>query len=380
MYRGRAIAVVIPCYQVARHIRGVIGSLPDIVDYVVVVDDGSTDNLHAELQKIRCADLVVLRHEKNRGLAQAMRTGFGAALRTGADIIVKIDGDGQMDPVHLIRLLRPIVKHEADFTKGNRFVHRRDLQGMPRIRVIGNLGLSFLTKLASGYWNIFDPTNGYIAIRREVLENVDMGRLGPGYFFETSLLVEANLAGAVLKDVSIPSRYADEASSLSPGRILARFPWLLMRTGLRRILIRNFLRDFTPVALFLVAGVISASFGLTFGLHEWIQRYGTGVPTPTGTILLAVLPTLAGFQLLVQALVMDIGNVPQRSPWADYFEDRQLAHTLAQREPGEADNPLRLSLATSASSSIVDRPASVERPASIVDRPASSDTSSRAAS
>ena len=366
MYRRRSIAVVIPCYQVARHIQGVIRTLPDIVDHVVVVDDGSTDDLQAELRQIERDGLMVLRHEKNMGLSCAMTTGLGAAARSGADIIVKIDGDGQMDPRHLVRLLRPIVRQEADVTKGNRFVHRRDLQGMPRVRVIGNLGLSFLTKLASGYWNIFDPTNGYIAMRREVVENLDMERLGPGYFFETSLLVEANLTGAVLRDVSIPSRYGDEVSSLSPTRILVRFPWLLVRSGVRRILIRNFLRDFTPVALFLVAGTLSAGFGLTFGLHEWIMRYGTGVPTPTGTMLVAVLPTLAGFQLLVQAMVMDIGNVPHRSPWADSV-DGPISLASIQRDPDEPiETALRLSL---------DMPESPERDAR---HPA--DANSRAAS
>ena len=339
MYRGRSVAVVIPCYQVARHIEQVIETLPGVVDHVIVVDDGSTDDLQEKLRSISHDGMVILKHERNMGLARAMTTGFRAAVRTGADIVVKLDGDGQMDPVQLVRLLRPIVRQEADFTKGNRFVHRRDLRGMPPVRVIGNLGLSFLTKLASGYWHIFDPTNGYIAMRREVVENLDMERLGPGYFFETSLLVEANLTGAVLRDVAMPSRYADERSSLSPSRILVRFPWLLVRSSVRRILIRNFLRDFTPVALFLIAGTLSTAFGLTFGLHEWIQRYGTGVPTPTGTMLVAVLPTLAGFQLLLQAAVMDIASVPQKSPWADAV-DGPISLTGVQRD---VDEPSELS-------------------------------------
>lgn len=321
MYRGRRIAVVIPCYEIARHIRDVVDTIPDIIDDVVLVDDGSTDDLHAQLQQIQRAGMIVLRHDNNQGLARAMTTGLRAAVGCGADIIVKMNGDGQMDPVHLVRLLRPIVRQEADFTKGNRFVHRRDLRGMPPVRMFGNLGLSFVTKLASGYWNIFDPTNGYIALRREVVENLEMERLGPGYFFETSLLVEAYLTGAVLKDIAIPSRYADEESSLSPGKILVRFPWLLVRAGVRRILIRYFLRDFTAVALFLVAGGLLSVFGVTFGGLEWLERYGTGVPTPTGTILVAVLPLLAGFQLLVQAAVMDIASVPQKSPWLDSQEE-----------------------------------------------------------
>jgi hypothetical protein len=172
-----------------------------------------------------------------------------------------------------------------------------------------------MTKLASGYWNVFDPTNGYLAIRRQVLEEIDLARLGPRYFFETSLLCEAYLAGAVVKDVSIPARYGGEPSSLSLRWTLGVFPFLLLRAFVRRITLQHFVRDFTPVALFLLTGSALSGFGLVFGISNWIHNAGTGQPTPTGTIILAVLPLLAGFQLLLQAFVMDVGNVPTRSPW-----------------------------------------------------------------
>jgi dolichol-phosphate mannosyltransferase len=349
MYRGRRIAVVIPCYEVARHIRHVVQTLPDLIDDVVLVDDGSRDNLHGELCQFERPGMIVLRHDKNQGLARAMQTGLKAAVACGADIIVKMDGDGQMDPVHLPRLLLPIIRQEADFTKGNRFVYRRDSQGMPGVRLLGNLGLSFLTKLASGYWTIFDPTNGYIAMRREVVEALEFERLGPGYFFESSMLVEAYLTAAVVKDVSIPSKYADEESSLSPARILARFPPLLIRAAVRRILIRYFVRDFTPVALFLLAGGLLTTFGVTFGGYQWFQRYGSGVPTPTGTILVAVMPLLAGFELLVQAIVMDIGSVPQKSPWIDSAEDVASA-TVPLRDANRVNERLPLAMVQRAAS------------------------------
>jgi len=339
MYRNRTIAVVIPCFQVGKHIHEVVTTLPDFVDHVIVVDDGSRDTLHEELQRTSRPGIVVLKHDTNLGLARAMVTGFRKAIALGADIIAKVDGDGQMDPAELVRLLRPIIRHEADFTKGNRFVRRRHLEGMPRVRLVGNLGLSFLTKWASGYWNIFDPTNGYVVMRREVVEEIDLDRLGPGYFFETSLLAEAYLAGAVIRDVSIPSRYGSEESSLSPTRILLRFPGLLVAAGLRRIVIRYFLRDFTPVALFLMIGLLMMGFGVVFGAREWMLRYGSGVPTPTGTILIAVLPLLAGFELLLQAVVMDIANVPQHSAWPESAEERATLTVMPRDIPGEASQP-----------------------------------------
>lgn len=315
MFHGKRIVVVVPCYRVARHLRQVLVTMPGFVDAIVVVDDGSPDDIGSVVAAAEEPRAVVMRHETNLGLGRAMATGFREALTRHPDIVVKMDGDGQMDPTHLAALLMPIVKGKADFTKGNRLMHRRTIEGMPPIRLLGNLGLSFVTKVASGYWNIFDPTNGYLALRRELVESLDLDRLGRRYFFESSLLIESNLVGAVVKDVAIPSRYAGEISSLSVTGSLLAFPFLLLRGALRRIVLRYFVRDFTPVALFTVVGGLLALFGASLGAFQWIRNYGSGTPTPAGTVLLAVLPLLVGFQLLLQAAVMDITNVPRESPW-----------------------------------------------------------------
>lgn len=315
MFEGRRVAVIVPCFQVARHLPEVLRGLPPWVDHALVVDDGSTDDLGAALAAVDDARVEVLRHTVNRGLAAAMATGMRRALEVGADLIVKMDGDGQMDPQYLPALLDPIVAGEADLTKGNRFLRHRRLRHMPLVRHVGNLALSFLGKVASGYWNLFDPTNGYLALRRRLVEELELERLGPRYYFEISLLCEAYLSGAVARDVAIPARYGGERSSLSPARTVAAFPFLLLRSCVRRVVERYFIRDFTPVALFLIAGALLGGFGLAFGIENWAARAGTGQPTPTGTLLLALLPLLVGFQLLLQAMVMDIGNVPTVSPW-----------------------------------------------------------------
>lgn len=304
--------MIVPCFRVAAHLPEMLRGLPLLVDHVIVVDDGSPDDLTATT----CVERTeLLRHASNRGLAAAMVTGLKRAFELDVDVIVKMDGDGQMDPAYLPALLEPITSGEADLAKGNRFMRRRHLGGMPAERRAGNLVLSFLAKLASGYWNIFDPTNGYIAIRRQLASELDLALLGPRYYFETSLLCEAYLAGAVVQDVPIPARYRDEESGLSLTRTAAAFPLLLARSFARRIVLRYFVRDFTPIALFLVAGSLLLGCGLALGLWNWLARAGTGHPTPTGTIILALLPLLVGFQLLLQAAVMDIGNVPTRSPW-----------------------------------------------------------------
>lgn len=315
MYQDRRVAVVVPCYDVGDRLAGVLDALPRFVDIVVVVDDGSAEPVAAPLRRPG-PRVVTLRHDVNRGLARAMETGLRAALDLGADIVVKIDGDGQMDPAQMERLIAPIVAGQADIAKGNRFLRRSHLAGMPLARLAGNLALSFMSKLASGYWNVFDPTNGYVAVRRQVLEEIDLTRLGPGYFFEISLLCEAFLAGAVARDVPMPARYNGEKSSLSLRRAAMIFPFLLVRAYLRRMALQHVVRDFTPVALFLIAGASMLGAGLVYGTRTWLHSASLHQQTPTGTIVVVAMLVLAGFHLLVQALVMDIGSVPTRSPWA----------------------------------------------------------------
>ena len=315
------VAVVVPCYQAGRHIAEVVRSLPAFVDDIVVVDDGSPTPTAEALDVAADRRVVVIRHDVNRGLARAMGTGYTAALQRGAHVVIKMDGDGQMDPAHLPRLIAPIADGIADLCKGNRFLHRRLMVQMPMLRRAGNLALSFLAKAATGYWQIFDPTNGYVAVRRELLEAIDFDRLGPGYFFEISLLREACLAGAAAVDVPIAAQYGDQVSHLSIGRVLVAFPVHLAASIVRRLGLRYFLWDFSAVGAFIVAGVPLLTFGLLFGIWQWVERMGTLTPTPTGTLLLAALPLVLGFQLLLQAWVMDIANVPSRSRWAGRRRD-----------------------------------------------------------
>jgi dolichol-phosphate mannosyltransferase len=321
MFNNRRIVVVVPCYNVGDRLQPVLDALPAFVDHIVVVDDGSRIPVAVAASAGTRERTTTIRHESNRGLARAMATGFRHALELSADIVVKVDGDGQMDPIEMPRLVAPILAGQADVAKGNRFLSRRHLSGMPFFRLIGNLVLSFLTKLATGYWNVFDPTNGYVAVRRQVLEDIELDRLGPGYFFETSLLCQAFLAGAVVRDVSMPARYNGESSSLSLARAVFVFPPLLLRACLRRIALQHFVRDFTPVALCLVTGITLTGSGLVYGTSIWRYSASLHQPTPTGTIVLIAMTVLAGFQLLLQAFVLDVGSVPTRSPWASL--DRQ---------------------------------------------------------
>jgi glycosyltransferase involved in cell wall biosynthesis len=303
---------VIPCYDVARHIADVLARVPDYVDHIIVVDDASKDDTASTLERVADARVEVLRHERNRGVGAAMRTGFIRGATTGADLLVKVDGDGQMDLVELPKLLDALVADPRyGYAKGNRFVDERALSRMPRLRFVGNFALTFLTKLASGYWYIVDPQNGFVVIRRSVWERLDPERIDDGYFFENDMLVGLNILDVPVKDVPIAARYGDEPSSLRVRRVLVPFAFLLLRRTLHRVYVKYILRDFSPIALFLLAGIPLFVWGVLFGAYQWWNHATQNIATPTGTVILSVVPLILGFQLMLQALVLDIQNSPR---------------------------------------------------------------------
>lgn len=320
MISGQKIAVVIPAYRVEREVGSVITAVPAAVDRIFVVDDRSPDDVAAAVSRIGDARVTLLRHEKNRGVGGATVTGMLAAIEDGCDVVVKVDGDGQMDPAEIPLLIGPIVADVADHVKGSRFHHVRELRTMPKRRLIGNIGLTFLTKLASGYWNVLDPVNGFFATRASTLDQIPLRTLAERYFFETDLLIRLNIVDARVTDVALPARYGQEQSSLSVTRTLVDFPPKLMFGLLRRIFWRYFFYDISPVSVFALLGTILVLFGGMFGAYQWVAHYNEGENTPLGTIMIAVLPLLVGFQLLLQALVLDIQNTPRpgKREWQDH--------------------------------------------------------------
>jgi glycosyltransferase involved in cell wall biosynthesis len=305
------VCVVIPMYRVAPYIQEVITGIPEWVWRIVVVDDASPDNSSEKALATGDPRVVLARHEQNQGVGGAMLTGFLKAAEAGGRVAVKMDGDGQMAPEYLWEIVEPVLAGRADYTKGNRFVHIDEIVHMPLIRRAGNLGLSFLAKLASGYWNVFDPTNGYVAINLDVFRSLDTRRIHRRYFFETSMLIELNLARAVVAEVPMPARYRGEISSLSVSRSLFQFAYYLLRGFLRRVWLQYFVLDFSLGSLFLVTGILMGLFGGVWGLYFWDKSIRTGIPASTGTVMIAVLPVILGFQLLLQTLAYDIQNVPK---------------------------------------------------------------------
>jgi glycosyltransferase involved in cell wall biosynthesis len=306
------IAAVIPCYRVEREIQSVLDAVPSYIQHVIVVDDASPDStpelVTASAEKDK--RITLIRHPSNRGVGAAMVTGYSRALELGAQIVAKIDGDGQMDMDHLADLLQPLIEGRADYTKGNRFRDFKSLQNMPFVRRVGNMGLAFLAKAATGYWDLFDPTNGFTAIRAEALGHLPFEKIDRRYYFETSMLANLYLLGAVVKDIPMPARYRGEMSSLIVHRILFEFPSKLLTTFLRRLLLKYLIYDFSMGTIYLLAGIPLFLFGLIFGIVKWIQYARLGVAAPTGTVMLPTLSVLLGIQLLLSGIEIDLRSVP----------------------------------------------------------------------
>lgn len=309
-----AIAVVIPCYRVHRHILPLLGRIGPEVSQIYVVDDACPEQTGAHvLATCRDERVTVIVHESNQGVGGAVMTGYRKAVAAGAEVVVKLDGDGQMDPALIPQFVGPIREGRADYTKGNRFHNIEDVRAMPRARLIGNAALSFLTKLSSGYWHLFDPTNGYTAINARVLAFLPLNKIHRRYFFETDILFRLGTIHALVVDVPMVAVYADEKSSLRIGRAMGQFLRGHLVNVAKRVVYNYFLRDFSIASLELVTGIVLLAFGLVVGVNGWIASYKTGRAATTGTVMLAALPVLLGVQLLLSFLAFDIASMPTRA-------------------------------------------------------------------
>jgi glycosyltransferase involved in cell wall biosynthesis len=333
--------VVIPAYRAAVSILSVIEGIGPEIGLIVVVDDGCPEGTGVMVAN-KCGDprVVTLMHGFNRGVGAAFLTGMRYAIRRGADIIIKVDADGQMNPAQVPALIHPIAGGQADYVKGDRFFFLTNAASMPPVRRFGNLALSFLAKLSSGYWTIMDPTNGFFAIHARVAELLDDERIAKRFFFETDLLFHLGLIRAKVVEFPMRASYGDEVSNLRVSHQLRPFLAGHLRNTTRRILYRYFFRDFSLASLQLVAGSALFLFGLMFGLYHW----WTAPPdqlVPTGTIMIAALTFLIGFQLVLSFLNYDISASPREPLHPFLMKGFQATKVTAPEIPGEEAEPLR---------------------------------------
>lgn len=304
------IAVAIPAFKVTQHIVELVKKIGPNVHKIYIVDDFCPDGSGKFAEKhIKDPRVVVIYNEVNQGVGGAVLAGFAAAKADGMDIGVKIDGDGQMDPAILHKFISPIISGAADYTKGNRFFSPRNVGHMPRGRIIGNLILSFVSKFSTGYWNIFDPTNGYLALDLRVLEHLSPEKISKRYFFETDILFRLNLIRANVLDIPMVAIYEEEVSHLHFSKEAFKFMKGHIKNFTKRIWYNYFLRDFNIASLELIIGIAAFIFGLAYGL----AHMGGEAADSAGTVMMSALPLLVGILLLLSFLNYDMQQSPRNS-------------------------------------------------------------------
>jgi len=293
MYRGKTVGVVVPAYNEEGFVGEVIDTLPEFVDRAYVVDDRSTDGTWTEIQQhaaaanVRPSDppvadggvafvpkVVPIRHEENRGVGAAIKTGYDRARGDGLDVTAVMNGDGQMDPDILHRIIEPIVSGEADYAKGNRLISPAHWDGMSRWRLFGNSVLTFLTKVASGYWRMVDPQNGYTAVSLRALERLDFDNLYDRYGFCNDILVKLNTRGFRVADVPMEAVYGDEQSGIRYTEFVPSLSALLLRGFLWRLKTRYLVYDFHPLVFLYGLGVAGGATGLALGAFALVAGAG----------------------------------------------------------------------------------------------------------
>ena len=306
--KTKVISVVIPAYKVSQNLKDVLGRIGDEIHHIIVVDDccpvGSGEIAREVSQKD--SRVRVIFNRENLGVGGSVKAGYVLAMELGSDIVIKVDGDGQMNPEDIPELIKPILAGTANYTKGNRFYDVEAIVAMPKIRIIGNLILSFMSKLSTGYWMMFDPNNGFTAIDGKTLKKIRLDKIDNRYFFESDMLFRLNLLRAKLKDVPLPAIYGNEVSNLSVTKSLFEFLYKHNRNFWKRISYSYFLREFTLASIQFLLGILLLTFGVIFGLANYIGSQINNSATPTGTLILIAMSVLSGLQFLLGFFSYDI--------------------------------------------------------------------------
>jgi glycosyltransferase involved in cell wall biosynthesis len=305
VYEGRTVAVVVPAYNEEALVGSTVSGIPAFVDHIIVVDDGSKDETAARAQT---ADkrVEVIPHERNQGVGAAIVTGYRRAIAIGVDVTCVMAADGQMDPDDLETLVRAIAIDETDYAKANRLFTGQAWQLIPRTRYLGNAALSFMTKIASGYWHVADSQSGYTAVNLETLKLLDLDRIYRRYGFPNDLLVHLNVFNRRVRDYpSRPIYGVGERSGIRLRHVVPKISWLLLKGFFWRMGQKYVIRDFHPLILFYMLGIVLFAGGLLLGVAEVALRIA-GNPITSATIVLVALLVISGLQLLLFAMWFDM--------------------------------------------------------------------------
>lgn len=309
MYKEYKIGVVVPAYNEEKLIKVTIETIPDFVDRIYIVDDGSTDNTSNIIKAVKDSRIHLIQHNPNKGLGASIASGYKKALEENMGIVAVMAGDNQMDPHQLQNLITPIIDGKADYTKGNRIRSKEYRVGMSKWRFFGNAILSFLTKIGTGYWQILDSQNGYTAISKKALERIDLNNIYPYYGYNADILTKLNIYDFNVIDVDMPARYGTEKSKIKYGRYMFKVSLMLIKNFFLRLKMKYMIFNFHPLVLFYMCGMISTLIGIAVALFLSIQKiyYHHQISDiyPYWP-LLSVFLIIMGFQFILFAMLFDM--------------------------------------------------------------------------
>ncbi len=306
MLEGKTVAVVVPAYDEETLVATTIDGVPDFVDRIFVVDDASRDGTAAAAREAGDARVEVITHERNAGVGAAIVTGYHRAVAEGIDVTCVMAADNQMDPTDLEKIALPVARGELEYAKANRLITGEAWKVIPRSRYLGNAVLSFLTKIASGYWHVADSQSGYTAASREILEQLDLDRVYRGYGFPNDMLVHLNVWNARVRDIpSRPVYGVGERSGIKIRRVVPRISWLLLKGFFWRMREKYVIRDFHPLVFFYALGFLMTLLGLGLGIAEVVLRI-MGNAVSVGTVVLVALLLIFGSQFTLFAMWFDM--------------------------------------------------------------------------
>jgi glycosyltransferase involved in cell wall biosynthesis len=306
MLEGKTVGVVVPAYEEEALVGTTIRGMPAFVDRIFVVDDASRDGTAAAARAVGDPRVEVLTHERNAGVGAAIVTGYHRVVEAGVDIACVMAADNQMDADDLEKIALPVVRGEVDYAKANRLISGEAWQVIPRSRYLGNAVLSFLTKIASGYWHVADSQSGYTAANREILEQLDLDRIYPGYGFPNDMLVHLNVWNARVRDIpSRPVYNVGEKSGIRIRKVIPRISWLLIKGFFWRMKEKYIIRDFHPLVFFYALGFLMTLLGLGLGIAEVVLRI-MGNDVSVGTVVLVSLLLIFGSQFTLFAMWFDM--------------------------------------------------------------------------
>ena len=305
------IIAIMPCYRSADTAISISKDVIKFVDKLICIDDFCPDNTGKKISKLINSEKIdLIFHESNKGIGGAMKSGFIYALRFEPEIIIKIDSDGQMSPFLIPKLIKPLLEGSSELSKGNRFTSPNSIKKMPIIRIIGNIGLGFITKLSTGYWELFDPTNGFIALRAEVLKDLSLDKIDNGYFFETDFLFRCSLRNTLISEITMDAVYANEKSNLNPFKEFFRFFYKHINLFLKRLIYQYFLLDFNPGSLSLLLSLILGIISLLIGIRSFTYYGKINMETPLGIQILFLASSLICNQFLISFIYYDVSQKP----------------------------------------------------------------------